>query len=475
MKLRELLQDPTLRIGLVLGGGGAKGAHQIGVWRGLREAGLDRFDCIAGTSIGSLNALLVAISDPDTAAKVWVGLGDILRPGKTTRHALASYALTYGAMFLPAASAVVFGTLWAIGLATSHADPPGLFAKSTVDILFFGFFMSVIGVMLAGWMSRTFEHLGTISAYTFNPQIFFRVGLVLFWVLCVVNALVSPFSLAFVLGAALAAMVFWMALGVAVFRLSRRARRFALFDNAVVRAIVERQLAVAAPGKRHPQVTVTVARERSFYHPAIATSVEMERYKEITGQADQPGKLITRWVPEYVDFFALAPGDRADVLLDTSAIPIAFPARKDARGFSTCDGGIVDNLPIVSALNLGRCDVILVLPANRGEAPERADLQERLDEKWAEAMIPQMTATAKRELWTRAEQGNGAWMPLVPGRRDLSSVRIVVLEPSRPLCTWNVTGLRFVTGTLNFRQEAVRQWLQLGDDDCRQALDREIP
>lgn len=58
--------------GLVLSGGGAKGAYQIGVWKAMQEAGLcDRIAGISGASIGSLNAVLFAAGDLEKAQKAW--------------------------------------------------------------------------------------------------------------------------------------------------------------------------------------------------------------------------------------------------------------------------------------------------------------------------------------------------------------------------------------------------------------------
>ena len=49
------------RAGIVLSGGGAKGAYQIGMFRALEEMGLDQAQLeLSGTSIGALNALLYA-------------------------------------------------------------------------------------------------------------------------------------------------------------------------------------------------------------------------------------------------------------------------------------------------------------------------------------------------------------------------------------------------------------------------------
>ena len=55
---------------LVLNGGGSRGAYEIGAWQALAELGV-RFDGVYGTSIGALNATLVAQGDLDRAVKLW--------------------------------------------------------------------------------------------------------------------------------------------------------------------------------------------------------------------------------------------------------------------------------------------------------------------------------------------------------------------------------------------------------------------
>ena len=43
--------------GLVLAGGGTKGAYEVGAWKALRELGVD-ITAIVGTSIGAINGAL---------------------------------------------------------------------------------------------------------------------------------------------------------------------------------------------------------------------------------------------------------------------------------------------------------------------------------------------------------------------------------------------------------------------------------
>ncbi len=58
------------RYGLVLAGGGGKGAYQIGAWKALREMKIG-FDAIIGVSIGSINGALIAADDYEKAVDMW--------------------------------------------------------------------------------------------------------------------------------------------------------------------------------------------------------------------------------------------------------------------------------------------------------------------------------------------------------------------------------------------------------------------
>ena len=61
-----------MNLGLVLSGGGGKGAYQIGVWRALQELGLERhITVISGTSVGALNAALFLKGDLAGAERIW--------------------------------------------------------------------------------------------------------------------------------------------------------------------------------------------------------------------------------------------------------------------------------------------------------------------------------------------------------------------------------------------------------------------
>ncbi|MEQ7302755.1 patatin-like phospholipase family protein [Enterococcus avium] len=63
-------KEMVYHTGLVLGGGGARGAYQIGVWKALLEKNI-QFEVITGTSVGGLNGALIAQGDYNQALALW--------------------------------------------------------------------------------------------------------------------------------------------------------------------------------------------------------------------------------------------------------------------------------------------------------------------------------------------------------------------------------------------------------------------
>lgn len=92
--------DTEKEYGLVLEGGGAKGAYQIGAWKALKEAGI-HIKGIAGTSVGALNGALICMDDLEKAESLWGNISysqimsvddkimeDIFKQKKISRDAL---------------------------------------------------------------------------------------------------------------------------------------------------------------------------------------------------------------------------------------------------------------------------------------------------------------------------------------------------------------------------------------------------
>jgi len=85
----ELKLDMEREYGLVLEGGGAKGAYQIGAWKALKEAGV-KIKGIAGASVGSLNGALICMDDLERAEEIWknIDYSQVMSVSNETMEAL---------------------------------------------------------------------------------------------------------------------------------------------------------------------------------------------------------------------------------------------------------------------------------------------------------------------------------------------------------------------------------------------------
>lgn len=61
------------RYGLAFGGGGSRGAYEVGVWRALKELNIE-ISVVVGTSIGSINGALFIQNNFELAEKLWLNL-----------------------------------------------------------------------------------------------------------------------------------------------------------------------------------------------------------------------------------------------------------------------------------------------------------------------------------------------------------------------------------------------------------------
>lgn len=68
--MEQIKFDKHKEYGLILEGGGAKGAYQIGVWKALLEHNI-KIKGIAGVSVGALNGALICMDDYKQAESLW--------------------------------------------------------------------------------------------------------------------------------------------------------------------------------------------------------------------------------------------------------------------------------------------------------------------------------------------------------------------------------------------------------------------
>ena len=63
-----------MNIGLCLCGGGAKGAYQAGVIKALHDRGINQFNAISGTSIGSINGYFIFTNNVEKLEEMWTNI-----------------------------------------------------------------------------------------------------------------------------------------------------------------------------------------------------------------------------------------------------------------------------------------------------------------------------------------------------------------------------------------------------------------
>jgi hypothetical protein len=99
-----------IRIGLVLGGGGGKGAYQVGVYRFIYEylsqRGLGTFEAISGTSVGALNAMLFATANASEALEIWRTMADFLKASRKRPEIIVAHATVLLLTVLPVATLI---------------------------------------------------------------------------------------------------------------------------------------------------------------------------------------------------------------------------------------------------------------------------------------------------------------------------------------------------------------------------------
>ncbi len=85
------------KTGLVLSGGGAKGAYQIGVIKALQENKI-HFDVVSGASIGAFNAILTYSGNMEKAEEIWLQL-NAFRLAKISKMAFMAPIFNFLKMF----------------------------------------------------------------------------------------------------------------------------------------------------------------------------------------------------------------------------------------------------------------------------------------------------------------------------------------------------------------------------------------
>lgn len=470
----DLLEElRTKRVGLVLAGGGFKGAYQIGVWRALYKLGIRKFHSVAGTSVGALNALLIAKDDYESAKLIWREASIMRWSPRGVCRLISAYGLLLGPFLV---SFIAQLCAWIIATAKYAPNWKELFfcALGVIDQVYWPvhFFMLLGAIFSAAAMviavGLTFvEDIFSRKVFVSSPDqqllLFLSslLGYSLFMAHSWLSALGLPLGiLCFTVGLALLTKAKMNSRVLSNTDLLRRLR--VLIDINAIRANTR-------------SLFVTTARSRVAVTNPFKLNIA-PAYNAMVVRDDPESKPC--WVPEYHNVCALQSADEVHRLLRyTSALPYLFRTVDPAAEEWVADGGLADNTPILPVLMSGVDYVIVVqLDPNQTTAYRSRDslkrsIQEQYLRYWAPTLRDEEVTSLYREYLRRRKKIGSIYdlslkepdvSDLMPGLPDSDCVGFVVITPEYPLPTINVPVLSFLTGTLNFRLSARRKWLIRG-------------
>jgi|SRR5579864_679955 len=455
-----------MRIGLVLGGGGAKGAYEVGVYKALWELGIRHFHAIAGTSIGALNAILFASKTPDESAQIWRSMAVPIERSITfnqTVFAIVSYVLLVALPFCLVPISLLI-TLWVghgLDLDESISDPGRWCCHFLITT-------SVMGVAQTG-MSRWREKRAPTVLISDNTFFFCTtvalaaiLGMGIGYAVQILFLLNLTISVRIkVLGSyallILLAALIWMPIAALRRALLDKIRDQGLADSSTLKQMITALLITPIESWRSGSIYVTVAKDSLYYDPTQELVSPRGRLR---------GWHVREWLPEYADITKMSWELCQKVLFASASIPYAFPAWVPDGSGDHCDGGVADNLPIFPIVNNGGCDLVIVVALNPEEARRLKHLQDHLDCLWAKCFVAAHTARTD-ELYCKFGQ---SYKKHIPGRPIVGQTKIVCVTPKQALPRLNLPVFRFLGGTLNFKTSAVERWMEQGYIDALHGL-----
>lgn len=457
MNRRRLRPDlPFRRPAVLLSGGGALGAYEVGVLRVLEALGL-KPAIVAGVSIGALNAVIWRAHDGATAAleQVWrrltaaeVGFRWVTLLLRTL-GGLVAIVGTFELFSTLAGSRELSGSYWLWRRASARIDR----SSTLLDLWMWGFF--ILAGVLAAVFSRRIEAWMARRRPMARPAGTWRsVGyaLLVLWVIYVLVWLLGvPWPHRFSVSALTVAGVVWLAswpgrsnrwarLLLHVFLPETRGR--GLWGPTGRERVLRRVVNAGDPGRLvDPGVRLVIS----------ALAVDTGRLTHFVSGPPPSAKFTRRLEEELGEVVYLRePGEVLTAAVASSAIPGIFePVRMRGRDF--VDSGGFTNQPLHVAI-AAEADAVLVVLLSPSGRPSIAPYPESLF-----ALAGRLLEVANwRDMQTELRQLPEGWS------RDEQPARICVVEPDDVL----------PGGVLGFDPAHAVGLIERGEQDAWLALER---
>jgi len=507
-------------VGLVLTGGGAKGAYEIGCWKALRNAGISRFKAVSGTSIGGINAFLVCRGDLEDAERIWNEMGE-KTPLPTSlfrisgafleRYGLASVFAVYALIFSPLA---MLGVVITVGLLLALGDvlhpiralalPAGILSAVAIA----RYFPASRGARLTGTafsirtMKRFLRHEMPVEFSIFCGAVALAIppGLLIYetsmraswwwlllWPLCAALAIATIMLLA--------------ELGISSFG------ELSFLSSDVLEALLQENIeglerlpsepklyvtrlrteTVDVPGRVPPKIHAALEAivrstvPQKSLEDVTAAEIDLIRRKMTQSGLDRYFSDSTEDVIglEYVPLAGKPMVEVAECLISTSAIAGVLARGRErlpsdlesdailrAIRAEFYDAGSMDNTPVAPLLEREDCDVLIVVFLDYGIRPEKARSRIAASLGSINERIRRHNNDLDDATWEQLKHSR-TLTPIRDAPSRLTQVQLIPIVPSEDLGS-GFAG--FLRETVRFRKQRVQQLMELGFRDATHAL-----
>jgi predicted acylesterase/phospholipase RssA len=427
------------KIGLVLAGGGAKGAYQIGCWKALKELGIV-FDAIAGTSVGALNAALIAEGDLQKALTLWANI---------SRQMI--YRFKSNRVF-----AVVIRLLFIAGLPYARkASSKRLKARLVLQLNLMISWIYCLNLVYA--LSRGhIIFLNDLGAETPNFLRFRGLySIPIFFVLsCLAFLCVGIIINIHVLGWYLCERI-----------------NVAVFDNEPLAGTISRYVDLTLLSKNRIAVFATIARFVDCFDPANPSFLTvppptLEAGPELAYNIVYPEK---RYIPRYCKLNGESAATIKDLLLRSSSLPYGIFPLRSLTEIGRMDGGLADNMPVLPLIDVG-CDIIVVIHLSHTGKYGKEDISTAEGMNQRISLLRRDIALADESqksfdsyIKKYGETINGITVPRDTANRPPEAIAQSLPNILHIVPSMSIGG--FITGTLNFSARKARKLITLGYED----------
>jgi hypothetical protein len=429
-KVREYLNCLSRKnLGLVLSGGGGKGAYEAGCLVALFDCGITKFCAIAGTSVGALNAALgyelFRTADRNRVVELWSTMSPKKVLGWNPVQLVAALALRLA----------MFASLISIQLTAR---------------------VSAIAQRLFGnWLFA----LGRRS-----PEFGVLVVLLVTMPFCIAVFFVVAGHLPDPRHCLILALAIITAGGLTGLLRPLISAHLSLLSNKPLRRTIESFIDIASLRRSAVPIYCTVTSLVEYWHP-FEDGADETVSESAWRKGDAPG------------YFRIEHSDNdetaIDLLMQSAALPEIFPKRP-IFGQGSVDGGIQDNTPIFPVLT-HKPDAVIVIYLDYAQTRNQNLWSDEAARTWWMAEYYFRTLLTrekagearKRHIDAHGPIKKGRGVPtLLPEEPVFRREQFLPITPSQPL-----GGL--FCGTLNFSSKKARMLMALGYRDTLLKFERE--